>query len=198
MHLINKFLKNVKVKRKKSLQERYPEYNIGRHSYGDLKIHEWGEGARLRVGAFCSIASGVKIFLGGEHRTDWVTTFPFNILWRHSTTKGISGHPMSKGDVNIENDVWIGTESVIMSGVRVGNGSVIGARSVVTKNIPPYAIVAGNPARLIRYRFSQPDIEALLRISWWDWRDEEIEEYLPLMLADNIGEFIAAAEKKKI
>jgi acetyltransferase-like isoleucine patch superfamily enzyme len=179
------------------LQERYPQYRIGRHSYGDLKVRQWGEGAKLEIGSFCSIAGGVKIFLGGEHRADWVTTFPFTDLWREDAGY-LPGHPHSKGDVIIGNDVWIGAEALIMSGVKVGDGAVIGARAVVTKNVPPYAIVAGNPARLVRFRFDQNVIDRLIRLAWWDCNDEQIKKLLPLMLSQDIEVFLAAAEKVSV
>ena len=130
--------------RVKGIHEKYPQYKIGRGTYGYPEIFSWNEGATLQIGAFCSIASGVKLFLGGEHRVDWVTTYPFNVLWESG--RHITGHPRTKGDVIIGNDVWIGTEAVILSGVRIGDGAVVAARAVVTKDMEPYAIYGGNPA----------------------------------------------------
>jgi acetyltransferase-like isoleucine patch superfamily enzyme len=180
------------AKKKKTLQERYPQYEIGKWTYGSPKIRSWGEGANLRIGAFCSIADGVKIYLGGEHRTDWVTTFPFSILWESGHT--LEGHPKTKGDVIIGNDVWLGAESVILSGVTIGDGAAIGARAVVTGTIPPYAIVAGNPARVIKKRFDDETISRLLRIEWWAWEDLKIENALPMLLNDDICKFLEFAE----
>jgi chloramphenicol O-acetyltransferase type B len=179
-------------KRKKSLQERYPQYQFGRDTYGKPTIHSWGEGSTLEIGAFTSIASGVQIFLGGEHRIDWVTTFPFNFLWNEG--KGITGHPKTKGDVLIGNDVWIATEAIIMSGVTIGDGVVIGARAVVTKNVPPYAIVAGNPAKVVKNRFDDKTIQQLLDVKWWNWSDAKIKAALPLLLNDEIDEFLKFAK----
>lgn len=179
-------------KRKKSLQERYPQYHIGRDTYGNPAIHSWGEGATLEIGAFTSIASGVQIFLGGEHRIDWVTTFPFNVLWDEG--KEITGHPKTKGDILIGNDVWVATEAIIMSGVTIGDGAVIGARAVVTKNVPPYAIVAGNPAIVVKKRFNNETIQKLLNVKWWSWNDSKIKEALPLLLNNEIDEFLKFAE----
>lgn len=184
----------VKRKKKLSLQERYPQYAIGRHSYGDLKVHHWGEAATLKIGAFCSIAGDVRIFLGGEHRTDWVTTFPFSELWEQQAGAS-AGHPHTRGDVIIGNDVWIGNQALILSGVRIGDGAVIGARAVVTKDVPPYAIIAGNPARLVRYRFAPDVVERLTRIAWWNWDDERIGALLPLMLSNAVEAFLAAVEQ---
>ncbi|OFD41450.1 hypothetical protein BWGOE3_35540 [Bacillus mycoides] len=103
---------------------------------------------------------------------------------------GFSGHPKTKGDVIIGHDVWICSGAMIMSGVKVGNGAVIGARSVVTRDIPPYGIVAGNPAKLVRYRFSPEVIEELQQISWWDWDISTITASLHFLLPDNVSEFI--------
>lgn len=174
---------------RRTLTQRYPNHQFGRATYGGLKVHSWGEGAHLEVGAYTSFAADVQVFLGGEHRLDWVTTYPFSALWK--SARMFSGHPRTKGDVRIGSDVWIGTEAVIFSGVCIGDGAVVGARSVVTKDVPPYAIVAGNPAKLIRYRFSTEQIDALLSVRWWDWSTEEIELAMPRLLNDNIDDFLA-------
>ncbi|MCL5282508.1 MAG: CatB-related O-acetyltransferase [Planctomycetes bacterium] len=174
------------------LRTKYPQYNIGRGTYGDLRVRSWGEGATLTMGAFCSVASGVQILLGGEHRPDWVTTYPFSVLWAKG--RRLPGHPASKGDVVIGNDVWIGAEAMILSGVTIGDGAVIGARSVVTKDVPPYAIVGGNPARLIRMRFDEPTMARLQSLKWWTWDDARIEKLLPLLLSDNVEAFLHEAE----
>ena len=170
-------------------------FDIGRGPYGKPKILEWGEGATLQIGSFCSISAGVQIFLGGEHRVDWVTTYPFNILWEEA--HHITGHPKSKGDVHIGNDVWIGREAIIMSGVTIGDGAVIGARTVVTKDVPPYVIVAGNPASIIRKRFDDKIINRLLEIQWWSWEDSRIKKVLPMLLNNEIDVFLEA-EKNEI
>jgi chloramphenicol O-acetyltransferase type B len=179
-------------RKKPSLQERYPQYNIGKWTYGNPKIRSWEEGASLRIGSFCSIAEGVKIFLGGEHRVDWVTTFPFSVLWEAG--HGIKGHPKTKGDVIIGNDVWVGADCVILSGVTIGDGAVLGARAVATRDIPPYAIATGNPARTVRKRFDDQTIARLLRVKWWEWGDKRIEKALPMLLQDDISSFLEFAE----
>lgn len=178
--------------RRPSLQEQYPHFAIGRASYGDLKILEWGNDAQLRIGAFCSISNEVTIFLGGEHHIDWVTTYPFPALW--PSASHIKGHPLSKGDVVIGNDVWIGYKATILSGVTIGDGAVVGAHSLVTKDVPPYTIVAGNPAKIVRKRFDDATIERLLKIAWWNWDDQTIEHFLPLLLQNDIAAFLTAAE----
>jgi acetyltransferase-like isoleucine patch superfamily enzyme len=158
----------------------------GRHSYGrdHFSIWEFRDGSKLRIGSFNSIAPVQTVFLGGNHRTDWITTFPFGHINLVEFPRGRingSGHPRGKGDVTIENDVWISWGCTIFSGVRIGSGSVIGAKSVVTKDVPPYAIVAGNPAKVVTYRFDQSTINSLLEARWWDHADSDIDRVVPLL-----------------
>jgi chloramphenicol O-acetyltransferase type B len=167
---------------------------VGRHTYGheSIEVRDWGEGATLTIGSFCSIADRVVVYLGGNHRPDWVTTYPFSAFPdRWETARGIQGHPATKGDVTIGSDVWIGSGATIMSGVTIGNGAAIGTNSVVSRDIEPYAIVAGNPARTIRHRFAPEVVEGLLRIAWWDWSDDRIEAAIPTLLDDDIERFIS-------
>ena len=173
---------------KQSLQDEYPQYVFGRGTYGGLKVWSWGEAATLRVGNFTSFAKGVEIFLGGEHRTDWVTTYPFSAF--RGAASHIAGHPRSRGDVVVGHDVWVGAGALILSGVTIGDGAVIGARAVVTRSVPPYAIVAGNPAKLVRYRFSEYQIRQLMHIAWWNWEDDRIAALMPMLLNDEIDAFI--------
>ena len=163
-------------------------YEIGDHTYGKPRVVSRGEKASLKIGKYCSISTHVVIFLGSEHRTDWISTYPFPLLWE--TAKSISGHPYSKGDVIIGSDVWIGYNATILSGVTIGDGAVIGTGSVVSGDVPPYAIVAGNPAQIIRYRFGDETIQKLLEIKWWDWPDEKVKENVRLICSDSIDEFI--------
>ncbi|HEV7858354.1 MAG TPA: CatB-related O-acetyltransferase [Pyrinomonadaceae bacterium] len=167
----------------------YSSYNIGRWTYGRPEIYDGDEGGPLTIGSFCSIASGVKIVLGGEHHLNRVTTYPFNILFPDA--ESYTGHPHSKGAVTIGNDVWIGQDASIFSGVRVGNGAVIAARSVVRRNVAPYSIVGGNPALHLAYRFDGATISALQEIAWWDWPLDQIKEAWPLLLASDLKAFIA-------
>jgi len=185
----------TKKKQSRFLKSRFPQYDIGRWTYGykDLEIVSWREGATLKIGSFCSFAARVKIFLGGEHRIDWVTTYPFTKLWE--SAKNFTGHPATKGDVIIGNDVWIADGAVILSGVSIRDGAVVGAGAVVSKDVPAYGIVAGNPAHLIKKRFDEDTIARLLKISWWNWEDARIEKYLPLLLNNDIVRFISEAEK---
>jgi acetyltransferase-like isoleucine patch superfamily enzyme len=165
--------------------------SYGRNTYGRVNIHSWGEDGKLVVGNFCSIAANVHVYLGGNHRTDWVTTYPFGHINQEifNSFNG-AGHPSTKGDINIGNDVWIGDNVVIMSGITIGDGVVIANNSHVVKNVEPYSIVGGNPAKLIKYRFSKEQIEKLLHIKWWDWDNSKINTYTPLLCNTNIDEFI--------
>ena len=178
------------------LREKHPQHDIGRGSYGHLRVRHKNDVAKLRIGAFCSFAAGVQVFLGGEHRTDWVTTFPFPAFWKNIGSDH-DGWAKTRGDVIIGNDVWIGTEAMVMSGVSIGNGAVVGARAVVTKDVPAYAIVAGIPAKVVRMRFEAPVIARLEAVAWWDWDDERIASLLPLLLSGDVEAFLDVAEGKE-
>ncbi len=167
--------------------------DLGEHSYGSPEILWWGEDARLSIGRFTSIADGVTILLGGNHRPDWITTYPFSAFEDWPSAAAIPGHPATKGDVRIGNDVWIGNGALILSGVTIGDGAVIAARAVVARDVPPYAIVGGNPARLIRYRFDPHTIAALLRSAWWTWPPERIEAAMPLLMNSDTTRFLEMA-----
>jgi acetyltransferase-like isoleucine patch superfamily enzyme len=160
---------------------------IGDHTYGCPNVLDFGEGTRLRVGKYCSIASGVTIMLGGNHRIDWITTYPFPALAsRWPGASAISGHPQSKGDVSIGNDVWLATDALVLSGVTIGDGAVVAARAVVAKDVPPYAIAAGNPARVTKTRFSDDQVRILLALRWWDWPDDAVAKAVPLLCGGNV------------
>lgn len=158
----------------------------GRHTYGveNITTLAWGEGAHLFIGGFCSIGADQTVFLGGNHRTDWATTYPFGHIFNDVFPSGGvngGGHPVTKGHVIIENDVWIGSGCTIMSGIRIGSGSVIAAKSVVVKDVEPYTIVGGNPAKPLKKRFPDDIVESLLQIKWWDKEDEQINKIVPLL-----------------
>ena len=164
---------------------------IGSNTYGHDGIKIIGghhEGTKLKIGKFCSIAEGVVVFLGANHRIDWFTTFPFGHIVETTfpKVKKESGHPSSKGDVIIGNDVWIATNAVIISGVTIGDGAVVAACSVVTKDIPPYTIVAGNPAKQIRKRFDDSVINKLLELKWWDMDESRINEISDILCSNDI------------
>ncbi len=162
------------------------KFKIGEYTYGAPLILFENEDSNLFIGKFCSIANGVTIFLGGNHRIDWVTTYPFNKLPEYfPEARGIVGHPATKGDVRIGNDVWIGRGVIIMSGVTIGDGAVIAAGSVVSKNIGDYELWGGNPAKFIKKRFSDTEIENFKRIRWWDWEITKIKKYLNYLCSNN-------------
>jgi len=170
---------------------------VGRHTYGTeyLTVHSFGSNAEIQIGSFCSIAGDVKIFLGGNHRTDWISTFPFGVINKREFEKHRNlEYNTSKGDVIIGNDVWIGHSATIMSGVTIGDGAVIGAHAVVTKNVEPYTVAVGNPAKPIKKRFSDETVKELLRIKWWEWSDEIISLAVPHLCSNNIEEIIKGAK----
>ena len=151
---------------------------VGRYTYGfkNIVIRQWNEGAALKIGAFCSLSTNINIFLGGNHRTDWITTFPFGHIYKDELGgEDIIGHPTTKGDVIIGNDVWIGSGVTIMSGLKIGDGAVISANACVTKDVLPYHIVGGNPAKLIKQRFDDEIIDLLLMLKWWEFSAENIK-----------------------
>jgi chloramphenicol O-acetyltransferase type B len=165
--------------------------SIGRFTYGNPSLKVWGEYESIVIGAFCSIADDVDILGGGEHRSDWVTTFPLRIAFGDPRA-GLDGHPASKGPTRIGNDVWIGHGACVLSGVTVGDGAVIGARAVVTRDVSPYTIVGGNPARVLKARFSDKQILQLLAIQWWEWPLEKIRDSQDLLCSAYIDSFIEA------
>jgi acetyltransferase-like isoleucine patch superfamily enzyme len=163
------------------------KHSVGRSTYGEPEVLSWGDSTSLSIGSYCSIAEGVRIFLGGNHRIDLISTYPFaEILKRINLPRG----PASKGDVIIGNDVWLGSRCTIMSGVTIGDGAVIGACSVVAKSVPPYSIVVGNPSSVIKKRFSDEEIQILLELKWWNWDESSILEALPIIMSKNINELM--------
>ena len=136
---------------------------------------------KLVIGKFCSIACRAKfLFNSANHTLSSLSTYPFPIFFDEwgLEKSDVAAAWDRKGDIVIGNDVWIGYEAVILAGVTIGDGAVIGARAVVTKDVPPYAIVGGVPARVIRSRFPEETVKALLRLKWWDWPAEQIQEKL--------------------
>lgn len=159
----------------------------------NVNIITWSDQYHVYLGKYNSIGRDCNFFLHANHRPDWITTS--SQLWgpvddNIANLHMEMGHPSCKGDIIIENDVWIGAKSTIMSGVKIHNGAVIGACSVVTKDVPPYAIVAGNPAKIVKYRFNEKQIKSLLKISWWDWTEDRIKTEALKLWSPNIDEFI--------
>jgi len=154
-------------------------------------------GDKLIIGKFCMIASGVEFIMNGaNHLVDAVSTFPFGVFG-HGWEVAMEGktYPF-KGNTEIGNDVWLGYKSAIMAGVKIGDGAIIGAYSVVTKNVEPYTIVAGNPATVVRKRYADADIKRLLNIRWWDWPPEKITRHVHLLSGNDIEALEKVAAEK--
>ncbi len=144
---------------------------------------------RLIIRKFCSIACGAKfIFNSANHTLSSLSTYPFPIFFEEwgLDVKNITKAWDNKGNIVIGNDVWIGYEAAILSGVTIGDGAIIGARAVVTKDVPPYTIVGGIPTQTIRKRFSQDTIDTLLKIKWWGWSKERITQHISEIQSGNI------------
>ncbi|MEH6798285.1 MAG: CatB-related O-acetyltransferase [Halopseudomonas sabulinigri] len=164
----------------------YPQYEYGVGSYGLPEVRDWGEGATLNIGNYCSIADGVRILLGGHHRADWITTFPFPAFLPQASS--IAGYNGTHGDVLIGSDVWLCSHCIILSGVKVGHGAVVAAGSVVVKDVEPYSIVGGNPAKFIRWRFPEEDRLFLLNLKWWNWPVAEVAAVSPILCTNNLSD----------
>jgi acetyltransferase-like isoleucine patch superfamily enzyme len=167
----------------------YSKYKIGSFTYGNPIIYDWNDNTTLSIGKYCSIADDVKIILGGNHRVDWVSTFPF-MAFKNFAVEFKTGHPASNGSVVIGNDVWIGNGAILLSGVTVQDGACIGAGAVVTKDVGAYQIVAGNPAKPVRKRFTDEQIEHLQKISWWNWPNERVQKEIHFLLSGEVQSFI--------
>ncbi|GAD09167.1 acetyltransferase [Gluconobacter frateurii NBRC 103465] len=166
---------------------------VGPHTYGSPLILEAGE-AHLTIGDYCSIGPNVTIALG-NHRADLVTTYPFKTLSQFwPKAEDGEGDHSSKGDVVIGNDVWIGSGATILSGVTIGDGAIVAAGAVVTKNVAPYGIVGGNPAKLIKFRFSESIITRLLALAWWNWPEDILQERVKDLMSGDIEAFLKQYE----
>ncbi|KTD00853.1 type B chloramphenicol O-acetyltransferase [Fluoribacter gormanii] len=177
-----------------------PNIIVGRYSYysGYYHGHSFDDCARylspdlndvdqLIIGSFCSIGTGVSFVMAGNqgHRMDWISTFPFYYTGAPEFADALDGYQPA-GDTVIGHDVWIGAEVMIMPGVTIGSGSVIGSRSVVTKDIEPYSIVTGVPAKIIRKRFSEDEIALLEEMAWWDWSVERLSQAQRILCSNDI------------
>ena len=179
-----------------------PNIIVGDYTYYDdfenvenfeknVKYHFDFIGDKLRIGKFCMIASDVKFIMNGaNHLTDSLTAYPFAIFgedWKNAMDG--KEYPQ-KGDINIGNDVWIGYNATIMAGVTIGDGAIIATNSTVVKDVAPYSIVGGNPAKEIKKRFSDQDIEKLLKIQWWNWSIEKITKNVQYLTDNKLDNFI--------
>lgn len=168
----------------------YYDDNEGAENFEKHVTHHYDfNGDKLIIGKFCAIAKGVEFIMNGaNHRMCSVTTYPFNIFghgWEKATPS-LEDLPL-KGDTVVGNDVWIGQNVTVLPGVHIGDGAIIGADSVVSKDVPPYHIVGGNPAKIIRKRFDDDTIDFLLRLKWWDWSDEKIFNNLEILCSGDIS-----------
>ena len=190
-------------------QVTHPNISVGRYSYysGYYHGHSFDDCARfllpdadadkLVIGSFCSIGSGAAFIMAGNqgHRNDWISTFPFFWMPEVPAFAGAANGYQPAGDTIIGNDVWIGSEAIIMPGVTIGDGAVIGTRALVARDVEPYAIVGGNPARVIRKRFDDADIARLLALKWWDWTDDQLHAAMPLLTSGDIAALHAHWQK---
>jgi acetyltransferase-like isoleucine patch superfamily enzyme len=170
---------------------------IGPHTYGSPIVKHFGyDETRLFVGSYSSLSETAIVMLGGDHGADRVTTYPHRINWNMEGA-GHDGCPVPSGDTYIGSDVWLCQRTWVRSGVRIGDGAVIGAGAIVTKDVPPFAIVGGNPAKVIRYRHTPEQIDALVQIKWWDWPDADVRDAVPLLSGTDADAFIAWARANK-
>ncbi|WP_166361168.1 CatB-related O-acetyltransferase [Pseudomonas akapageensis] len=204
-----KFLENLKNRKERKrlralsklersaekIRLRYPRYTVGVGTYGIPEVTEFGDDTVLKVGNYTSIAAGVQILLGGEHRTDWITTYPFPAMI--DEVKDIKDYAPSKGDVVIGSDCWICTNAVILSGVTIGHGAIVAAGATVTRDVPPFAVVGGNPCKFIRWRFEEEIRELLLEAAWWDWPVDEVKAVARTLCSSDMDSFIAYIKARK-
>lgn len=170
----------------------------GQYTYfgTNFKIRSKHKDYTFSIGKFCSVGINVSVVLGYEHNTDWATTYPFGHIHKDAFNKyNGSGHPKRPKNVTIGNDVWIADNVTIMGGITIGDGAVIAANSHVVKDAPPYAMVGGNPARLIRYRFDEETIKKLLDLKWWNLPDETINELSPFLCSNDFDRLFDEARK---
>ena len=173
----------------------YPKFSMGKYTYGVPVVKHWDKKSVLTIGAYCSIAKNVQIYLGGNHRPEWITTYPFPHFFQDKSD--INDYSISRGNVTIGSDVWLCQNCTILSGVTIGHGSVIANGAVVSKNVEPYSIVAGNPAAHVKWRFDDQVRAALLETAWWEWPHDEIQDIIHLLCSDNIDAFFKYARQRK-
>lgn len=184
------FLKNY-IKASNIFIDDYTYFDDSRHGpenfekYNVLYNYDFSK-VKLVIGKFCAIAAETKFIMTGDHKLDAISTYPFPIFQQGwESIYDVASLPV-KGDIIIGNDVWLGYDSMIKNGVTIGDGAIIAARAVVVKDIPPYAIVAGNPAKIVKLRFDEATIDRLLNIAWWNWDIQKINTHLSLICSLDI------------
>ena len=166
---------------------------VGKYTYGiTKKTHVSLRGGEVAIGSFCSFGGDLRIYTGkGSHRTEFVSTYPFGRIHEKIFPNDYNNLMLDDpGNVVIGNDVWTGQNVTIMPGVIVGDGSVIANNSHVVKDVEPYSVVGGNPAKHIKFRFDEETIKKLIKIKWWDWSDDKIKDNLHYIASSNISEFV--------
>ncbi|WP_275898870.1 CatB-related O-acetyltransferase [Nocardioides sp. SYSU D00038] len=167
---------------------------VGPQTYGIPTIHDFPYSTtNMRVGNYSSL--GGTYLLGGEHAADRLTTYPHRINFGLPGA-GEDGYPVPRGDTVVGSDVWTGYGCMILAGVTIGDGAIVAAGAVVNKDVPPYAIVGGVPAKVLKYRFPPEDIERLLEIRWWDWPEEDVRDAVPLLAGSDLQPFYEYAERR--
>ena len=171
----------------------YAHIAAGEFSYGKPLIMGWDGSSETRVsiGKFCSIADGVRMQLRVNHPVHSPSTYP---LARILGVQDSASYEWSAGPITIGHDVWIGQDALILGGVSIGHGAIVAARAVVTKDVPPYGIAAGNPARIVKSRFEQETVKKLLELQWWDWPIATIKEHASLLSTGTVEQLCAVRE----
>jgi acetyltransferase-like isoleucine patch superfamily enzyme len=180
-----------------ALQERVQQYIadgtlvMGKMSYYAPNVVKYeGDSGRVIIGNFASVAPDADFYVGGLHRTEWVSQYGLRAMLGLPGA-GEDGFTHGRGDIVVGSDTWVTNGCTVMSGVTIGDGAVVGTKAVVAKDVRPYAIVVGNPAREIRRRFSDEQVDALLRIKWWDWPTEKVKQHIELICSPDIDAFVA-------
>lgn len=164
---------------------------MGTQSYAAPRVMKYkGDTGRVIIGNFASIAPDAEFYVGGLHRTEWVSQYGLRAMLDLPGAYE-DGFPYGRGDIRVGHDTWVTNRTTVLSGVTIGDGAVVGTGAVVTRDVPPYVIVAGNPAREVGRRFSEEQAAALRRIAWWDWQLDQIKEHVALLTSPDVDAFIA-------
>lgn len=165
------------IQRQSRLAHNRKYMSVGHKTYGSCLLLKHGD-AKIIIGKYCSVADNVTAFLGYNHDPDRISIYPMQTRIKAGCDEN---KYLSNGNIVVGNDVWIGSHAVLMSGITIGNGAIIGAYSVVAKDVPPYTVAVGNPVVIKRKRFSGETIELLQKIAWWDWPDEKVKQYADIL-----------------